>query len=94
MIRSKRKRTKITLLAWLLSALLLSGCAVASDYLLHALMLTNPPDKLIYTIGQDNNLSACLFYIKSGFVIGGFNTHVYGGTNQANKSNIYFYLDV
>lgn len=48
----------------------------------------------IYTIGQDNNLSACLFYIKSGFVIGGFNTHVYGGTNQANKSNIHFYLEV
>lgn len=48
----------------------------------------------IYTIGQDNNLSACLFYIKSGFVIGGFNTHIYGGTNQSNKSNIYFYLEV
>jgi ribosomal protein S18 acetylase RimI-like enzyme len=48
----------------------------------------------IYTIGQDNNLSACTFYIKSGFVIGGLNTHVYKGTNQANKSNIYFYLDV
>lgn len=48
----------------------------------------------IYTIGQDNNLSACLFYIKSGFVIGGFNTHEYGGTNQANKSNVYFYLDI
>lgn len=47
----------------------------------------------IYTIGQDNNLSACLFYIKSGFVIGGFNTHVYNGTNQTDKSNIYFYLD-
>ena len=47
----------------------------------------------IYTIGQDNNLSACLFYIKSGFTIGGFNTHEYRGTNQADKSNIYFYLD-
>jgi len=23
----------------------------------------------IYTIGQDNNLSACLFYVKSGFII-------------------------
>lgn len=48
----------------------------------------------IFTVGQDNNLSACLFYIKSGFVIGGLNTQVYGGTNQANKSNIYFYLDI
>jgi ribosomal protein S18 acetylase RimI-like enzyme len=48
----------------------------------------------IYTIGQDNNLSACLFYIKSGFIIGGLNTQVYVGTNQANKSNIFFYLDV
>lgn len=50
--------------------------------------------KGIYTVGQDNNLSACLFYIKSGFEIGGFNTHVYKGTNQAEKSNIYFYLDI
>lgn len=48
----------------------------------------------IYTIGQDNNLSACLFYVKSGFIIGGFNTHEYRGTNQADKSNVYFYLDV
>jgi ribosomal protein S18 acetylase RimI-like enzyme len=47
----------------------------------------------IYTIGQDNNVSACLFYIKSGFIIGGLNTQVYVGTNQANKSNIFFYLD-
>ncbi len=47
----------------------------------------------IYTIAQDNNLSACLFYINFGFVIGGFNTHEYKGTSQADKSNIYFYLD-
>jgi ribosomal protein S18 acetylase RimI-like enzyme len=47
----------------------------------------------IYTIGQDNNLSACLFYIKAGFIIGGLNTQVYVGTNQANKSNIFFYQD-
>ena len=26
----------------------------------------------VYTIGQDNNLSACLFYLKQGFEIGGF----------------------
>ncbi len=47
----------------------------------------------LYTIGQDNNLSACLFYMKSGFNIGGYNTHIYGGTSQADKGNIYFYLD-
>lgn len=48
----------------------------------------------IYTIGQDNNLSACSYYIKTGFEIGGLNTHEYKGTNQADKSNIYFYLDI
>jgi ribosomal protein S18 acetylase RimI-like enzyme len=48
----------------------------------------------IYTIGQDNNLSACLFYIKSGFNIGGLNTRGYDWTNQADKSDIYFYLDI
>ena len=48
----------------------------------------------IYTIGQDNNLSACLFYLNSGFSIGGLNTHVYRGSNQADKCNIYFYMDI
>jgi ribosomal protein S18 acetylase RimI-like enzyme len=48
----------------------------------------------IYTIGQDNNLSACLFYIKVGFTIGGLNTCGYNWTNQADKSDIYFYLDI
>ncbi len=48
----------------------------------------------IYTVAQDNNLSACLFYLKSGFEIGGFNTHEYHGTNQADKSNIYFYFKI
>lgn len=48
----------------------------------------------IYTVGQDNNLSACLFYVRSGFTIGGLNTHSYKGTKQAGKSDIYFYLDV
>ena len=47
----------------------------------------------IYTQGQDNNLGACLFYIKTGFRIGGFDTEVYKGTNQEGKSDIYFYLD-
>jgi ribosomal protein S18 acetylase RimI-like enzyme len=48
----------------------------------------------LYTIGQDNNLGACLFYIKNGFEIGGLNTHVYTGTSQEGKSDIYFYCDV
>ena len=48
----------------------------------------------IYTQGQDNNLGACLFYVKSGFVIGGLDTHVYTGTSQEGKSDILFYLDI
>lgn len=47
----------------------------------------------LYTHGQDNNLAACLFYIKCGFVIGGLNTNVYKGTKQEGKADIYFYLD-
>ncbi len=47
----------------------------------------------LYTIGQDNNLSACLFYLKAGFVIGGLDTHVYAGTPQEGKADILFYLD-
>lgn len=48
----------------------------------------------IYTQGQDNNLGACLFYLENGFVIGGLDTHVYGGTSLEGKSDILFYLDV
>lgn len=47
----------------------------------------------IYTQGQDNNLSACLFYIKTGFRIGGLDTNVYKGTKQEGKADIIFYLD-
>lgn len=47
----------------------------------------------IYTQGQDNNLAACLFYIKCGFHIGGLDTDVYKGTKQEGKSDIIFYLD-
>ena len=47
----------------------------------------------IFTVGQDNNLRACLFYIKNGFKIGGLNTKVYQGTPQEDKKDIYFYLD-
>lgn len=48
----------------------------------------------IYTQGQDNNLSACLFYVKNGFHIGGLDTDVYKGTKQEGKADILFYLDV
>lgn len=48
----------------------------------------------LYTQGQDNNLNACLFYLKNGFVIGGLDTHVYKGTSQENKKDILFYLDI
>lgn len=47
----------------------------------------------LYTQGQDNNLSACLFYLKCGFCIGGFDSNVYKGTAQEGKSDIIFYLD-
>ncbi len=45
----------------------------------------------IYTIGQDNNLGACLFYLKNGFVIGGLDTCVYRGTSQEGKADVHFY---
>lgn len=47
----------------------------------------------LYTQGQDNNLGACLFYIKAGFHIGGFDSNVYKGTKQEGKSDIIFYMD-
>ena len=47
----------------------------------------------VYTMGQDNNLSACLFYLKQGFRIGGLDTEVYKGTAQEGKADILFYLD-
>jgi len=47
----------------------------------------------IYTIGQDNNLSACRFYLNHGFQIGGLDTRVYYGTSQEGKSDILFYLE-
>ena len=48
----------------------------------------------VYTIAQDNNLSACLFYLKCGFAIGGFDNRAYRGTPQENKADIYFYKDI
>lgn len=47
----------------------------------------------IYTLAQDNNLGACLFYLKNGFAIGGLDTRVYDGTPQENKKDIFFYCD-
>lgn len=49
--------------------------------------------KGMYTVGQDNNLAACKFYLKQGFVIGGLNTQNYTHTQQKGKSDIYFYLE-
>lgn len=46
----------------------------------------------LYTQAQDNNLNACMFYLKAGFEIGGFDNHVYGGTSQEHKADIIFYL--
>ena len=48
----------------------------------------------LYTQGQDNNLAACLFYIKNGFAIGGLDTKIYTGTSQEGKKDILFYLDI
>lgn len=48
----------------------------------------------VYTIGQDNNLAACLFYLKNGFRIGGLDTEVYNGTKQEGKADIIFYWDL
>ena len=47
----------------------------------------------VYAIAQDNNLSACLFYLKQGFSIGGFDNRSYRGTSQQDKANIFFYRD-
>lgn len=47
----------------------------------------------IYTIGQDNNLAACLFYLKNGFHIGGLDCDIYRGTSQENKRDILFYTE-
>ena len=45
----------------------------------------------LYTIAQDDNVNACLFYLKAGFAIGGFDNHVYKGTSQEGKADIIFY---
>lgn len=48
----------------------------------------------VYTIGQANNLSACLFYLKQGFEIGGFDNRGYRGTSQEKSADIFFYKDI
>lgn len=48
----------------------------------------------LYTQGQDNNPGACLFYLKTGFYIGGMDTNVYCHTKQEGKADIIFYCDV
>lgn len=45
----------------------------------------------LYCQAQDDNLNACLFYLKTGFEIGGFDNHVYQGTSQQGKADILFY---
>lgn len=47
----------------------------------------------LYTQAQDNNLNACMFYLKAGFRIGGFDNHVYRGTRQEGKADIFFYTE-
>lgn len=45
----------------------------------------------LYLQAQDNNVNACLFYLRTGFVIGGFDNRVYTGTSQEGKADILFY---
>ena len=42
----------------------------------------------LYTVGQDNNLNACLFYLACGFEIGGLDTKIYENTKQSGKFDI------
>ena len=47
----------------------------------------------LYTQGQDNNPGACLFYLHSGFTIGGLDTNAYRHTRQEGKADIIFYCE-
>ncbi len=47
----------------------------------------------LYLECQDNNPGAFLFYINSGFYIGGLNTNVYRHTEQEGKADIYLYCE-
>lgn len=71
------------------------GKGIASRLIEHGKSLAAARGCLgLYTVGQDNNLNACMLYLNCGFEIGGFNDHVYNGTSQAGKADIYFYMDV
>ncbi|HJD23368.1 MAG TPA: GNAT family N-acetyltransferase [Firmicutes bacterium] len=48
----------------------------------------------LYTQGQDDNPGACLFYLHSGFSIGGLDTNVYRHTKQEGKADILFYCEI
>ena len=48
----------------------------------------------LYLQAQDDNLNACLFYLKVGFQIGGFDNLVYKGTSQEGKADVFFYKAV
>lgn len=47
----------------------------------------------VYTMGQDNNPGACLFYLRTGFRIGGLDTETYRHTRQEGKADILFYTE-
>lgn len=44
------------------------------------------------TIAQGSNLAANRFYLKYGFVIGGYNTLDYEFTTQRGDTDVYYYL--
>ena len=41
---------------------------------------------------QDNNLTACRFYKKNGFKIGGVDTMLYAGFDNADEKAVFWYL--
>ena len=48
----------------------------------------------VWVVAQDNNLAACRFYLKNGFVLGGLDTQVYRGTAQEGKADVHFYKEI
>ncbi len=45
----------------------------------------------LYTQGQDNNLTACKFYIRMGFYIGGLNTNIYKRNKAGREIGYYIF---
>ena len=41
---------------------------------------------------QDNNVPACMFYEKCGFVLGGFDLYAYKNLDNASEIALYWYL--